>query len=123
MVRVAWARPEPRASPRMRPIPLGRARLRYVFSSTQATTRYSRRRFLAGDPVLLPRGDDVVDRIDELLDVVLAHRRREGAHRSWRHQDAVIDEPEKEIAGLLLVGSRHRPVIDHRLVREMQGEH
>src|SRR6266480_5754115 len=107
----------------MQPIRLRRARPRYVLSSTQATTRYSRRRFLVGRPALLPLGYDVVDGIDELLDVVLAHRRREGAHRSWRHQDAVIDEPEKEIASLLLVGSRHRPVIDDRLVREMQGEH
>src|SRR5690348_17383139 len=57
-------------------------------------------------PSWLELGDRDVDRVDEALDVVLAHRRRQRAHQTRRHQHPVVQEAEEEVTRLLFVGGR-----------------
>src|SRR5260370_32460940 len=58
---------------------------------------------LLGLPAGPQLGDDRIDGVDVLLDVLLGHRRRQGSHRTWRHQDTMVHQPEEEIARHLLV--------------------
>src|SRR6266571_5317553 len=92
--------------------------------SNRGTTR---RTIIRLSRVLVPTraqlGDDCVDGVDELLDVVLGHRRRKRTHPTRRHQHAVVHKPNEEISGSLLVRAGNASVVDHRPVREMQREH
>src|SRR5262249_48355211 len=90
-----------------------RARSRWRWAGRSWRTSFPRRPELA---------DGFVDRVDETLQHVLIHRRRDGAHATRRHQHTVVDEPQQKVARLLLVGRGHRPVVDHRLLREVNRE-
>src|ERR1051325_3628152 len=106
-------------------IPAASARARSLLKRFWSTGDNAgrRRRFLARVPARLQFADHRVHRVDELLDVVLTHRSEERAHSAGRHQHAVVDQAEEKISGLLLVGGRHRAVVDHWPVGEMKREH
>src|SRR5260370_30229375 len=53
---------------------------------------------LLGLPAGLQLGDDRIDGVDVLLDVLLGHRRRQRSHRAGRHQDTMVHHLEEEIA-------------------------
>ena len=74
-------------------------------------------------PARAKLGEDRVDGVDELVDVVLGHRRRQRTHPARRHEDAVVHEPEKEVTRALLVRAGDTSVVDHGPLGEMEREH
>src|SRR5437868_10427436 len=67
-------------------------------ASSMGTRRLTTTRLRgAGFPARAQLGDDRVDGVDELMDLMLAHGRRDGAHPARRHQNAVVDEPEEKV--------------------------
>src|SRR5947209_2592316 len=74
-------------------------------------------------PSWLELGDRGVDRVDELLNIVLAHRRRKRAHQPRRHQHPMVEKAQEQVARLLLVGGDDAAVVDDGLVGEVQREH